>query len=117
MVAPFGIVIAGLVRFVEQPSPYGWVVHSCVPLEESEPLPSLLHVQAVAAVVVHALSVSKSSVKAVCWVADSVGSGIAHAPRERVKTASVVAPRSIEKPRSSCSAGRSGSAARPASSR
>ena len=47
--------------------------------------------------VVHAFVPSKSSEKSVTWVADCVGSGIAQAPRERVNTASVVAPRSIEK--------------------
>jgi hypothetical protein len=40
--------------------------------------------------------VSKLSEKSVTCVADTVGSGIAHAPRDRVKSASVVAPRSID---------------------
>ena len=46
---------------------------------------------------VQPLFVSKSSEKTVTCCADEVGSGIAQAPRERVNTASVVAPRSIEK--------------------
>ena len=47
-------------------------------------------------VVVHAFAVSKSSEKTATCVADCAGSGIAQAPRDRVKTASVVAPRSID---------------------
>src|SRR6266508_6159725 len=94
--APAGTVIDGLVSSVLQLSPYGCVVHEFDGEWALPPSASFFHVQVVAADVVHAFVVSKSSVKNVACVAETVGSGIAHAPRERVKSASVVAPRSID---------------------
>ena len=91
--APDGTEIDGLSRLTSQASVYGAVVQAfdgllasvvCVQLQFEDDC-------------VQPLFVSKSSEKSVTCVADWVGSGIAHAPRERVNTASVVAPRSIEK--------------------
>src|ERR1051325_9825590 len=93
VLAPEGTVIDELSRLTSHESVYGAVDHAVVPLCASVVLAQLqLLVD-----VVHALADSKSSEKSVTCVADAVGSGTAHAPRERVNTASVVAPRSIEK--------------------
>ena len=96
MFAPAGTLIDGLVRFVLQLSPYGCVVHEFEPAGLLPRSASFFHVQVVAADVVHAFAVSKLSEKSVACVPDEVGSGIAQAPRDRVKSASVVAPRSID---------------------
>ena len=92
MFEPEGTVIGGLSRLTSHASVYGADVHAVDGLCASVVFVQLPH----SPDVVHAFAVSKSSEKSVTCVADVVGSGIAQAPRDRVKTASVVAPRSID---------------------
>ena len=90
---PVGTEIAGLSRLTSHASVYGAVVHAVDGLFASVVFVQLQLLDDV----VQPFAVSKSSEKSVTCVPDDVGSGMAQAPRERVNTASVVAPRSIEK--------------------
>src|SRR5215210_7130480 len=92
VLAPVGTVIDGLSRLTSQASVYGADVHAVDGL-----CASLVCVHAPQPDdVVQPFEVSKSSEKSVTCVADDVGSGMTQAPRDRVKSASVVAPRSID---------------------